>query len=808
MALYHSARGNVGYTIVGTPTIVDGVASGFSANNHLVINSNFDPTKPYIIQVKFKLTSSGTSGSTMIGVSTSGLFSIRYEDDRQAIAWSMGSQGNWSIGHLRSSTILSYNVDYWIQAEFTGSKYILRLSGNGKTFTEEATLESTSTPNNGNPFTLLLGDGHTQHWYMRGSLDLNNTYIMQSGQLWFGICPIEVKKHQLKGPVGYTVTGSPTITDGVLSGTSSSNYCSVNVNVPSFNTLEVIMRAKFTGRINSSAFMPLWAFGGGVSPRRITNNFTTASDGGTRLFSNEGVIVNIPNTDFDLNTYALDFYYTRIRVTKNTDDYTYELSVSADGTTWVTKSGNYASNICTGFFYLCRNSSGSSGGNVYCDLNETYIKVNGKLWFWQPQETKYIQRNNQLVFADPKLYLSGPVNYEVVGTPTITDGVASGFTSVSALKINALLPEGDIEAKFDFTMGDTVEYSGTQTIFSFDRLFGISKSNYGNLASWDYRANTWRTVVPAADLTAKSRYVVQCTRTGTTYSFSYSKDGGPFVSSVTYNSTGGTPSTNNFIGSNLNMADRYFTGTINLNNSFVKVNGELWFFGKNYATQNIAPVPVYYPLTVKGPANYIVVGSPTITDGVISNMDGNNYVKMSSMPPFGNKDFEIKVVVNANVKKPMRIISNNVTAATMTSIVVTNTSGAIKGSFYDGTNIYDVTAPSAGNLVTGSKFYINFYRNGTTLGIKTSTDNTNWNEATTTIPSTSSFANNGSVFSLSAVSQGVPFDGSIYLDETYIKINGQPWFGKAYPVPSIGYVDMRTQVFTAAPEGAVVGRDE
>lgn len=231
-----------------------------------------------------------------------------------------------------------------------------------------------------------------------------------------------------------------------------------------------------------------------------------------------------------------------------------------------------------------------NANNVTLTLEDT------KNYFVEGTPNSYFPEGYQVYGSKVVLYygLNTPINpyttqvgYTVVGSPTITEeGVVSGFTSVSALKINALLPAGDIEAKFDFTMGDTVEYSGTKTIFSFDGLFGISKSNQGTLASWDYRANTWRTVVPAADLTARSNYVVQVTRTGTTYSFSYSKDGGPFVSSVTYNSTGGTPSTNNFIGSNLNMAGRYFTGTINLNNFFVKANGQYWFNGAHFFWKN------------------------------------------------------------------------------------------------------------------------------------------------------------------------------------------------------------------------------
>ena len=44
MALYHSAKGPVDYTVVGSPTIVDGVASGFSTSNGLTCRSSIAST--------------------------------------------------------------------------------------------------------------------------------------------------------------------------------------------------------------------------------------------------------------------------------------------------------------------------------------------------------------------------------------------------------------------------------------------------------------------------------------------------------------------------------------------------------------------------------------------------------------------------------------------------------------------------------------------------------------------------------------------------------------------------------------------
>lgn len=396
MALFHSERGSVDYTIVGSPTIVDGVASGFSSSNYLTLTTIPQGSS---IEFNFRFTPTETLTGTFFRLGSSAYRGILewLGNNTNVMRFSYREIGSTTTKYKSFDVPLNVPINYNMMFNSSTNTLV-------STITSNNTTKVITTANvDGEEFTstAMLGYVGSNRTSLNGTIDLNHTYITVNGQPWFGICPIEVKKHQLMGPVGYTVVGSPTITDGVVSGTDSSNYCSVNVNIPSFNTLEVVMRAKFTGTINSSAYMPLLAFGGGASQRRITSNFTTASNGGTRLFSADGLIVNIPNTDFDLNTYALDFYYTRIRVTKNTDDYTYELGVSADGTTWVTKSGNYASNICTGFFYLCRNSSGSSGGNVYCDLNNTYIKVNGKLWFWQPRETEKIVVNGVQVWQKP-----------------------------------------------------------------------------------------------------------------------------------------------------------------------------------------------------------------------------------------------------------------------------------------------------------------------------------------------------------------------------------------------------------------------
>ena len=64
---------------------------------------------------------------------------------------------------------------------------------------------------------------------------------------------------------------------------------------------------------------------------------------------------------------------------------------------------------------------------------------NSQIDIRQKNNTNFVEKykfnaNNELVWANPQLNLSGPVNYSVVGSPTITDGVVSGFSASNTIK--------------------------------------------------------------------------------------------------------------------------------------------------------------------------------------------------------------------------------------------------------------------------------------------------------------------------------------------------------------------------------------
>ena len=79
-------------------------------------------------------------------------------------------------------------------------------------------------------FGSLLNTGYA----FNGSIDFNNSYIILNGT-----------KYNLQAVVGYTIVGSPTITDGVVSGFSSENYLTLpSIPANSYNRIEI--RTKIT----------------------------------------------------------------------------------------------------------------------------------------------------------------------------------------------------------------------------------------------------------------------------------------------------------------------------------------------------------------------------------------------------------------------------------------------------------------------------------------------------------------------------------------------------------------------------------
>lgn len=167
-------------TVVGSPTIVDGVASGFTTANYLTL-----PSKPVVDKNPWEMvlkvtTDSSLANQGLIGVSSDGILRIQIQSKKLEVHLST-STSSFNIVSALTSRALTANTTYWFKIEFTGSAYNLYLSTDGSVYDLEAT-KATSTAFVF-PTTTFIGRHRDTAW--KGSIDLSKSYIKINGQDWW-----------------------------------------------------------------------------------------------------------------------------------------------------------------------------------------------------------------------------------------------------------------------------------------------------------------------------------------------------------------------------------------------------------------------------------------------------------------------------------------------------------------------------------------------------------------------------------------------------------------------------------------------
>ena len=194
-------------------------------------------------------------------------------------------------------------------------------------------------------------------------------------------------------------------------------------------------------------------------------------------------------------------------------------------------------------------------------------------------------------------------------------------------------------------------------------------------------------------------------------------------------------------------------GSIDLNNSYIKIGST------KYKLQAVV--------------GYTVVGSPTISDGVVSGFSHNtNYL---SIPPFsGNDNFEGCFVFKANVIKKMPIFSTN---NYFTNGFYLNANGKITCTFHQETpegKYYSITTTFV--CQANVKYYGKFKKSGNILSFAISTDNISWQEQYKTLDENCVFNSTTNKVGDGGGETSVAFDGEIYIQESWIKVNNKLFF--------------------------------
>ena len=267
---YYSSVPN--FNTVGSPTITNGVASGFSNDDYLQLPQAFNPgNNPWEIKVKFSTDNSSTDrgilqcssdSSTRWGV-------VLLLSSNWTLWFAVSTDGaNWNFSADTTQT-LQPNSTYYVKIGWTGTEYYLNLSSDNETYEQCISIESTSH--------IYESLGHTRlgSYYIypyTSSIDLKETYIKIDGADWWTPYATNITSATQTGTavenissggtglvnVGAVIkpTGSITITEN---GTHDvTNYAEAVVNVP----VPVVDKYKVGDRVNDDSNNPVGTVSG------------------------------------------------------------------------------------------------------------------------------------------------------------------------------------------------------------------------------------------------------------------------------------------------------------------------------------------------------------------------------------------------------------------------------------------------------------------------------------------------------------------------------------------------------------------
>ena len=510
MPLYAKIKGPVGYETIGSPTMVDGIATGFSASNYYKLDTPFKPGHcTWEIVIRAKVTSFATkcnfisygatdTRSVQVGTTTTGAINVYISSN--------GTSGNLANG-TTSTEKLSLDTYYYILTKFTGTTYEVLVSEDKENWTTFLTVNSSTPVWQGTYFT--LGYNYPAYpEFLNGYLDFNESYIKIGDTIFWGKDFARVKLRTTPS-VQYSIVGTPTIVDGVVSGFNNNPRSDI-ITTEAFPTSSpFVIQVKFnTGTLVTSRNQWIlstlsnsnrsicWGVAGASQKIRIY----LSSNGGTWdiASSKDGTHALSNNTDY------------KVRLTFDGNKYVVSLLVDGDWVDDITVNSSVA--LSEQILRFGNNESASAFWPGSIDLNETYIKINNLSWFdgrfnnltWTPHilEGDYGFTDGKLVWVNPNLYLQND------GTNNWID---TGFTAEN----NGYTYESDI--KFVGTSrqlmgfgGNSKEYWGYTNSTSFE----LGRAQYITVTSandrvkskftWSYTGTSTYTVLETLDINGSS----------------------------------------------------------------------------------------------------------------------------------------------------------------------------------------------------------------------------------------------------------------------------------------------------------------
>lgn len=593
---YKRCKYDYNFTTVGTPSISaqEGTCevSNFSSANYLKTIEAPSDVSSFEFGVKFTTGSTITKQQGILANSSTNIYTpqLIIDDTGYLEGLTPTKVGTWG-SEINTPYVLEANTTYWAKYGWDGEQCYLDVSLDGEIYERVGTVTHSSIG-----WTEVMGIGidQTSNPFL-GSIDLTQSYIKINGEFWWTcfkqsdeyVFTEESTKEDYdytifkdgkighfyrgdlyridhyKGYINNFITvGTPTISKSMASGfTTVNNYLLIPAIPANTTNFETILKVRFNNNTTNQHFFNT----------SHTYGFLLSLSNAGKLFvhiSGNGSSWNIASNIHGTTVLSKDtWYYVRCSF----DGLQYKVQLSTDKEIW-TDEITINSTLTVGSVGGGRIGSGwqqdTPGSYVTFDLNECYIKVNDE-YFWKAYK--------RCIYD---------YNFTTVGLPSVftQEGrcTVSGFSDSNYLTLleNFDVSDGSTwEKVFKFTTGSDISTAQTIIGCNVDNRGHVVQFSSGKFrlflssaTSWDIASNTIGSYTVLADTT----YYIKLEFTGSAYNLYYSLDGVDYILDITINNSKPLSQDLMRIGETAGSG-QYLLGSIDLSESYIKVNNELWW---------------------------------------------------------------------------------------------------------------------------------------------------------------------------------------------------------------------------------------
>ena len=368
-------------------------------------------------------------------------------------------------------------------------------------------------------------------------------------------------------------------------------------------------------------------------------------------------------------------------------------------------------------------------------------------------------------------------NFTKVGNVQVDkDGIVSGFNATNSLQ----LPEAFNPGNNPWEIVLKVKF-GSRSCFFFGNTtntYGIVLGKYntadgGKLHVYlSSNSSSWNIASGLGDLVLEdnTEYYIKLSYDLTSYKLEASVDGITWQTSTSINSSEKICQSTFYLGSCWDSSITYCDGSIDLSESYIKINNEIW----------------WQPTFSKLISNYVVIGELKIYNGITQQpFTSTNYVNTIPQsftqvsPTASSWEWVFKIEQYVTSNQIQCLYSQGRVYETMLSVNASNKLNLVINNTANSTNV--VAMAGSTTLVSGNSYWIKARFTGSSYQLLLSTDGKTWRSEASTSSTTKLAATSNENWHIgynyhSNSSYHYLLQSKLNLHESYIKVNEEYWW--------------------------------